>query len=121
VAVDRVENLRCLLRVLGEPTRGLFETRLGYVILPQDRIADHDASGAVACHFCPALQHRAAKIGEGTDKCGVGCAVRAGLGVVAPSAKHRETREQSRLPQRAATASRQGYWPVCRVSRLGAT
>jgi hypothetical protein len=108
VAVNCVEDLGCLLGVLGEPSRSLFETRLGYMVLPHDRVADHGAAGAIACRFCSALQHSAAKIGERADERGVGCGVRAGLGVPAPGDTGDGTQEQTRLPEWAVHASGQG-------------
>lgn len=81
VAVNRVKDLGCLLRVLREATRGFFETCLGHSILAQDGIANHGAAGAVACRLCSARQDGPAKIAEGADECGVGRTVRAGLGV----------------------------------------
>jgi hypothetical protein len=101
--------------MLGKATRGFFETCFGHAILTQDRIPHHGAAGAVACRLCSAWQDSTAKIAEGADECGVGRAVRAGLGVPAAGGTHGDTNEQYRAPDPAAPASGQGCWPGRRV------
>lgn len=85
MTVDSVEDLRCLLRVLGQTARDVFENRGGDVIFPEDRVADHGAAGAVARRFRSAGEDGAAQIGQGQNERRVGCAVRAGLGAAAGS------------------------------------